>query len=697
MNRVVFGPFTVDLTSGELRKHGVPIKLQEQPSKILAALLQCPGEVVSREELIKELWDNDTHVDYDRGLNAAINRLRQALSDSAESPRYVETVARRGYRFIAPVDPENSAEPAPPPAVVQAPGRRTRTMWVIGGVGITLTLLSLAWIVSRPSVAPSVTSDLLPVPLTSYEGLENHPTFSPDGNQVAFSWNGPSLDNFDIYVKTVGSDPPLRLTTHPAVENHPSWSPDGRYIAFARGAQGILYVAPTGGPERQIVTGETSARPLVWTPDGRQLIFGRDPGGSEAAGVFAVEIQSGSIGLLSAAETQRSTAFAVSPDARTLALATCLGMSACRISLVELDHSARPRGPHRQLPQRFDIIEAIAWTPQGDRLLITEWAQAPTPGPQIVLVDPKGDASRQTLSFAGPGSSYPTVSQAAKRLAYSQLQSNPDFFEWRNGAFVRSPLSSTHRDWNPQYSPDSTRVAFASTRSGQMQIWIASSDGSGAVQLTNTRTSGSPRWSPDGRWLAYDSLTESGKWDIMLCDSSGRQTRALITHSADDTVPSFSRDGKWIYFSSNRTGRNEVYRVPFEGGEPVQITENGGWVSFESMDGKSLFYAKVNLACNVPLFLRSLSGGPERQIIDSTCGRGFAVTDRGIYYVTRAGDSATSIRLLDPATGLTRDVVRSAQGFDGTLQLAVPQGDKTLLFGASRATNSDLYLVENFR
>jgi len=614
MSRVLFGPFSVDLASGELRKHGVPVKLQEQPAKILLALLRSPGEVVSREELIKELWDNDTHVDYDRGLNAAINRLRQALSDSAESPRYVETVAKRGYRFIAPVDPETAAEPVPPSAVVQAPRSRTRAVWAIGGAGVILALVSLAWIVSRSSVAPPVTSDLQPVPLTSYEGLENHPTFSPDANQVAFSWNGPHLDNFDIYVKTLGSDPPLRLTTQPGMDILPSWSPDGRYIAFARvtrgfvglggAAQGIHVVAPTGGPERQLVTGETSASPLVWTPDGRQLIFGRDPGGSEPAGVFAVEIQSGSMRLLSAPETaQRHTAFALSPDARTLALATCLGSGACSVGLVELDENARPRGAQRQLPQRFDIIQAIEWTAEGDRLLVTEFAMALSPGPQIVVVAAKGAANRQSLSFAGPGSSYPTVSGAAKRLAYAQLQTNPDFFEWRNGAFVRSPLSSTHRDLNPQYSADGAKIAFASARSGRMQIWVAGADGSAAVQLTNSRTAGSPRWSPDGKWLAYDTQAESGTWDVMLCDSSGRQTRALITHAADDKVPSFSRDGKWVYFSSNRTGRDEIYRVPFAGGEPVQITGSGGWVSFESNDGKSLYYAKVNSACGTPLFV----------------------------------------------------------------------------------------------
>jgi DNA-binding winged helix-turn-helix (wHTH) protein len=100
-----FGVFEADLSTSELRKHGVPVRLQEQPARILKALLERPGQIVPRQDLIRLLWPDGTYVDYDHGLNAAINRLRQALSDSADHPRYVETVARRGYRFISPVEP----------------------------------------------------------------------------------------------------------------------------------------------------------------------------------------------------------------------------------------------------------------------------------------------------------------------------------------------------------------------------------------------------------------------------------------------------------------------------------------------------------------------------------------------------------------------------------------------------------------
>src|ERR1700690_3878667 len=101
--RLRFGVFELDLRAGELRKQGMRIRLQEQPFQILAMLLERPGEVVTREELQKRLWPADTFVDFDHGLNKAINKLREALSDSAESPRFVETLTRLGYRFLAKI------------------------------------------------------------------------------------------------------------------------------------------------------------------------------------------------------------------------------------------------------------------------------------------------------------------------------------------------------------------------------------------------------------------------------------------------------------------------------------------------------------------------------------------------------------------------------------------------------------------
>src|SRR5438477_10772748 len=117
---VRFGPFEADLRAGELRKHGVRLKLVGQPFEVLAMLLERPGQLVTREELRARLWPTDTFVDFDHGLNAAVNKLRDALSDSADDPRYIETLPRRGYRFIGKVEPPAPVQERPVPSVPTA-------------------------------------------------------------------------------------------------------------------------------------------------------------------------------------------------------------------------------------------------------------------------------------------------------------------------------------------------------------------------------------------------------------------------------------------------------------------------------------------------------------------------------------------------------------------------------------------------
>ena len=237
---VRFASFEVDLASEELRKNGLKIKLSGQPFQILAMLLERPGQVLTREELQKKLWPAGTFVDFDHSLNTAINKIRETLGDSAENPHFIETLARRGYRFIAPVDRLGKTTPATEPSSEQGtqeeqikltsgPGARTQWKWRIG-VGAMCLIVATSIAFRFLSPATNVPErELKAVPLTTYSGTERDPSLSPDGNQVAFCWNGEKQNNFDIYVKQIGTgaDVPLRLTSHPSTDFSPAWSPDG--------------------------------------------------------------------------------------------------------------------------------------------------------------------------------------------------------------------------------------------------------------------------------------------------------------------------------------------------------------------------------------------------------------------------------------------------------------------------------------
>ena len=180
-----FGAFEVDLAAAELRKGGVRLRLQEQPFQVLAALLEVPGQVVSREALTRRLWPDGTVVDFDRGLNAAVTRLRQVLSDSAETPRYVETVARRGYRFIATVETP-TIEPLAAVPPIATPPRRRSVVWIWNAAALMLVAGVAAVILYRREPASSG-QPFQVVPLTAEAGSEWWPTLSPEGNQVAFN------------------------------------------------------------------------------------------------------------------------------------------------------------------------------------------------------------------------------------------------------------------------------------------------------------------------------------------------------------------------------------------------------------------------------------------------------------------------------------------------------------------------------
>ena len=259
---------------------------------MLAALLERPGEVVTREELRGKLWPADTFVDFDHGLNAAIRRLRDALGESAETPIFVETVARRGYRFIGNVE-----TPAARPSARPRPWQRL--LDYEGHVGGGLTACALRC----PFYSTAIRSDpkrfsLTVTPAVTNVGEKYTPALSPDGQHLAFVWNGGAGPHFNLYVKVVGTEESLRLTNQASLDFNPVWSPDGRYIAFCRilkGATGIYIIPALGGAERRVRNTLWDDQEfdeafwfgrLSWSPDGKSLAYSDRASRSEAASIF---------------------------------------------------------------------------------------------------------------------------------------------------------------------------------------------------------------------------------------------------------------------------------------------------------------------------------------------------------------------------------------------------------------------------
>ena len=314
------------------------------------------------------------------------------------------------------------------------------------------------------------------VQLTSLNGLETSPTFSPDGTQVAFSWNGEREGNYDIYVKTVGSSDVRRLTTDPADDTNPVWSPDGKEIAFLRdhpgGGTNVYSVLPTGGGERKLsdfrIAGGPSAR-IAWSPDQRWIV-GRPDSAEDLArngswALYLIPLGSGTPRRLTEAKApdiDLSPTF--SPDGRRLAYVACANFSGrnCRVSVLELGADYTPAGPPRPLANARQN-RSIAWSRDGASVVYDTNARGRW---ELWRMSVDGGGEPERLEMAGDHSRQPAIAPAGDRLAFERASQGLSVYKLRASGEPEPVLVSPAWDYNPQFSPDGRRIAFSSMRSG---------------------------------------------------------------------------------------------------------------------------------------------------------------------------------------------------------------------------------------
>ena len=473
------------------------------------------------------------------------------------------------------------------------------------------------------------------MPLTSFPGDELSPALSSDGKQVAFAWNGQDPQNFDIYVMQVGSATPLRLTTSPASEDDPAWAPDGTHLAFTRSeAKGfsLWLISALGGPERKVIDLGASPSHLGWTPDGRHLVL--DVPLSDATDdVIRVDVGSSEVNaLLSTPRTEGRYQFpVVSPDGKYLAFTYASGPIGIGAGLhvVSLSAAGMPTGEPRQLTNVPTGFDGISWSSDGRSLVY-----AAAISQQLWRLPLTGTPERLLTGIAA---STPSLALTRARLAYVTGTVNSDLVRAEPGGEPVPFGSSTFEDYDAQLSPDGAKISFVSSRSGDVAIWVANADGSNAVRLTQEagRRPGSPHWSPDGRRIVYDTQEADGHSRIFVIDAAGGRPRRLITttNRDDEALPTWSRDGKSIYFRSVTTGRNEIWKASADGGAAVQVTRVGGTAAWESWDGQTLYYTRGGAARQ--LLAMPVQGGAERRVLDAIFFWFYLPVRDGIYFIAR--------------------------------------------------------------
>lgn len=719
------GPWLAKPALNSLVREDV-VRIPPKVMQVLCLLARRSGAVVSREAFMEAVWANE--VVGEEALTHAISALRKIFGDSPKNPQFIQTIPKKGYRLIAEVRiasaaPDAGAQrPSPTPRAPAQPRRWTRPL-VRGSIGaLLLALLLLGGSRLGPDLlrkAPS--TPLRAMPFTSTPGSEYDPAFSPDGSKIAFTWQS------NIYVKQIGAQTALQLTDTPALDGYPAWSPDGQHIAFARATRedcGLFILPALGGPERKLASCRPNYMPtLAWHPEGQWLAF------SDTDALLGKEI----IRLLSVDTRQQMNATtlpkdghypgdiypAFSPDGKSLAFVRKhLAANTIYVQPVSIPATGLPGhtsavvrstdpppvtfGNPRAVASSPQTVVGLTWTPDGQHLIYSSF--------QFIHAGlwrvPAAGGDPEWLSVESTQALMPTLSPQGDRLAFVEHQVTQNIWQMSlsgEGTPKGPPtafIASTQTDVNPAFSPDGDRIAFASTRSGNGEIWICDKDGDGLFQLTDFEQPFTflHAWSPDGRQMAF-TASQDDHLDLFVVDVEGGVPRRLTQAASNDGLPGWSPDGRWIYFSSDRNGSLQTWRLPAKGGVPELVMPHSSLSPTISSDGHFLYYSKLNAP---GIWRYPLAGGEERQLVDDLSPsdwNNWGLRDEGLYYVARTDVEEPVLAFFSFAKNQRVDLftLPHAIGEVAGISVFADASGTRILFTQVENTEADIMLVDDFR
>jgi len=661
-----FDDVLVDCISLRVEKNGQPRKITPRAFDVLAYLVSQRGRLVDKQELFEQVW-KDAFVT-DNALTRAVKEIRQVIGDDADAPRYIETVPKRGYRFIADVQtidtkpvrvdkadaaptveitsasvPEQSSAPVQTEspraasssatiAVAQvsqakAESKASRAKLMMAALAVVLIATVLViWLVRSKPAATETATVLRTTQVTIYAGLDMFPSLSPDGKSIAYSsdHNG----NFEIYVKQLTSGALERQLTSDGAQNfEPAWSPDGERIAYYSKARGGIWVMPaSGGGAKQLV--EFGSRP-AWSPDGSRIAFHSnaltDLGANARdalppSTLWIVPAQGGEAKPLTQVGTPPGGhgAPAWSPDGKRIAFevdnfnsSTIWSVSTSRNDIIPM------------LPNAPQNTGNPIYSPDGKSLYYCT-----TGGLWKLQVAPvSGAPVGEPVQIAGAAPTiikHLTISADGKKIAYSALLHSSNLMAVPlapgSSEAAGAPLALTRdnsaRNNFPAFSPDGRKVAYTSFRPGSSgDIWVMDADGKNPVQVTTAPSiEALPSWFPQMNQIAFVSDREGHRkfWAIDL--QSGRE-HLLFGLEQTLEYARLSPDGKQVAFNVTTGGPINVGTIPTEGGDAKQLTFDNELMGFPSWspDGQWLAF-EMKRGEDTHIVIMPSNGGPITQL-----------------------------------------------------------------------------------
>jgi DNA-binding winged helix-turn-helix (wHTH) protein/Tol biopolymer transport system component len=682
---VRFGEFEANLASGEIRKSGNRIRLQDQPFKVLQVLLENPGGLVSREELQSRIWPDVSFGDFDHAVNVAVGKLRTALGDSAENSSFIETIPRRGYRFIAAVETPRALKPAavapsqPVPAGGPPPANRMKTRRLILGVAVCAALVAAGVWVGRRTAGSRVAEIQR---LTVMRGTIYSARFAPDGHTVIYaaSWEGAPAELYSTDLKFPGSRP-LGLVNTDLL----SVSSRGEMAllqpsepVFMTGMRGTLAEAPLTGAAPRLVAEKVEW--ADWSPNGNALAVVRIVAGKRQLEFplgHPLYATSGWIGHPR-----------ISPDGRRIAFLDhpTYDDDEGVVAVVDL------AGQKTILSSGWENEEGLAWSANGKEV----WFSAARTGlqRQIYAVDLSGHLR---LAFRALGGV--TVQDIAPdgRVLVTRDEQRAGIVGMARGATRERDLS--WRDWSlPQdISPDGTNLLFdeQGEQSGPNYI-VAMRDMSGSPPVALGEGMAGD-FSPDGKWAA---ATVSYEQLVLLPTGAGtlkRMERGSIEHYGP--MIHWTPDGKQLLFTASVAGHaDRCFLQSIDGGEPRPVTPEGVSFCQVSPDGKWVA-AHGGMEGSVQLY--PIGGGAPRAVPGMLPEESFAWTsDPHVLYVFKAREKQIKVFRLNIDTGqrqfFKEIILPEGAGICGATHLLFTPDGREYVYGYVQLL-SDLYLVSDLK
>lgn len=566
-----FGLFEVDLQEAELRKSGIRIKLQDQPFQILTMLLERPGETVTREELRSKLWPADTFVDFDHSLNSSIKKLREALGDDSDNPRFIETLHRRGYRFIAPVQDCKPCLPIHPPPMesrskwkpLAYPGR-----WNLIALALVISAVLAVWLrwpVPPPRVVRTqqLTSDGVPKEALVTDGHRIYFTEYPPGRAVVaqVSSGGGDTATMDLQVP------------HPIVRDLSR--DESELLLQAMDGSCWSVSLPAGSPRR---LGDLSAQCALWRPDGK-LLFSKgenvasilEP--AEKDDLYIAEHDGSKPGQFATAPGSAS-GFSFSPDGTRFRV-TLTNPANWTSAIWEA--GADGSDMHPLLPGWSSPPSECCghWTPDGKYYIF----QSTRGGTTNIWARREHsrwwkNGSREPIQLTvGPLQlSGPVPSADGKRLFAIGTHSKAELvrYDAKSGEFV--PYLGGMSAGDLDFSRDGQWITYVSYP--DYTLWRSRADGSERLQLTYPPLiTALAHWSPDGQYIAFSGLLPGKAWKVFLVSKNGGTPQQLISDELQELDPTWSADGKTLAFGRSAWKNDESSRIAVLNVASHQISE----------------------------------------------------------------------------------------------------------------------------